>query len=310
MLLFIKVVLMSSTQLILAKIKKRFRMFQKHELTAAQPLRALFRYVLTNFKFVFKKRITHQWVNGLQLSIQKGDAGLIGNIYYGLYEYRESLFLLHFLRKEDCFVDVGANMGHFSILTAGSINNKVIAIEPLESTFNRLEEQVCFNHLKTQITTYKYGVSSEAGALYLSNHNGVMNKIVDKNDPKATLIQVETIDHLIGSSFATVLKIDVEGYELQALHGAIKTLASPSLKVIIIELNGSGRNYNISDSEIVKFITDRGFSPYRYLPLCKVLHSLDLYDKGQFNTLFLRDVEFIKFRISTAPQISVLHHNI
>lgn len=301
---------MPSLNAIIAKNKKRFRMFKSHELTAAKPLQALWRYVSTNLQFLYKTKITHNWVEGLKLSIQKGDAGLVGNIYYGLYEFRESSFLLHFLRREDCFLDVGANMGHFSILTSGSIGNRSICVEPLESTFDRLKEQVSLNKLDTLVKVHNCGVSSEAGTLFLSNDKGVMNKIVDECHPHATAIDVKTIDQLVNTTTITAMKIDVEGYELQALKGAVKTLNNAALKVIIIELNGSGKNYNIEDDEISNFLVERGFSPYRYVPFTRCLNPVDKYDKSQFNTIFIRDVDFVNQRTATAPQIKVLHHHI
>ncbi|WP_170061735.1 FkbM family methyltransferase [Nonlabens arenilitoris] len=246
----------------------------------------------------------------MKLSIQKGDAGLVGNIYYGLYEFRESLFLLHFLRSEDCFLDVGANMGHFSILTSGSIRNRSICVEPLKSTFNRLKEQVSLNKLDTLVQAHNFGVSSEAGNLFLSNDQGVMNKIVDECHPHASAIDVKTIDQLVNTTTITAVKIDVEGYELQALKGAVKTLNNAALKVIIIELNGSGKYYNIDDDEISNFLVERGFSPFRYMPFTRCLNPVEKYDKNQFNTIFIRDVDFINQRIATAPRIKVLHHDI
>lgn len=301
---------MSKTQVALAKIQKRFGMFQKHELTAAKPLKALFRYLSTNFQLILNRSVVFNCIHGLQLSIQKGDAGLIGNIYYGVYDYRESLFLVHFLRKEDCFVDVEANMGHFSILTAGIVKNKVIAIEPLESTFKRLKQQVALNNLSSYVELYNYGVSSKQGRLFLSTHNGVMNKIVDQHYPEATEINVGTIDHFTGSSNVTAIKIDVEGYELLSLQGAIQLLSSSSLKAVVIELNHSGKNYDSSNAEIAAYLIERGFTPYRYHPLSRSLEALENYDKGQFNTLFLRDLEFVTSRLATGPIINVLQHHI
>jgi len=301
---------MSKLKYILSKIQKRFDMFKTHELTSNHAFKALFRYIVINSTFLYKTKITHNWVEGLKLSIQKGDAGLVGNIYYGLYEFRESLFLLHFLRREDSFLDVGANMGHFSILTSGSIGNRTICVEPLKTTFNRLQEQVTLNKLDTLVEAHNCGVSSEAGTLFLSNDKGVMNKIVDERHPHATAIDVKTIDQLVNTTTITAMKIDVEGYELQALKGADRTLNSATLKVIIIELNGSGKNYNIEDDEISNFLVERGFSPYRYMPFTRNLNPVDKYDKNQFNTIFLRDVDFINERIATAPQIKVLHHHI
>ena len=55
---------------------------------------------------------------------------------------------------------------------------------------------------------------------------------------------------------------------------------------------------------------ERGFTQFRYHHLNRSLEALEKYDKGQFNTLFLRDMEFVKSRLATAPKIKVLQHHI
>lgn len=49
-----------------------------------------------------------EWVGGAQLLVRRGEKGLTGNLYTGLHEFAEMGFLLHFLGKDDLFVDVGA----------------------------------------------------------------------------------------------------------------------------------------------------------------------------------------------------------
>lgn len=301
---------MGNLILLNVKLRKRFAMFQNHELTRDKPYAAMWRYVILNTVFCFKKTKVHLWIHGLSLALQKGDAGLVGNAYYGLYEYRESLFLLHFLRKEDIFLDVGANMGHYTISTAGIAGNKVICVEPLEVTFNRLREQIDLNGLSHIVTPHNCGVSNNAGTLYLSSDKGVMNQIVHENYPHAQSITVKTIDQLVGDNEIRCIKIDVEGYEFHALKGAKKVLNSASLQVVIVELNDSGKNYDITDDQVALLLTSKGFLPYRYIPAERSLSLLEDYDKTQFNTLFIKDLNFVKDRVDTAPKINVLHHSI
>jgi hypothetical protein len=45
-----------------------------------------------------------------------GMAGIVGNIYTGLEDFEEQGFLLHIIRKDDLFVDVGANVGGYTLL--------------------------------------------------------------------------------------------------------------------------------------------------------------------------------------------------
>src|SRR5436305_696190 len=50
------------------------------------------------------------------LIVKKGMSGATGNLYCGLHEFNDMGFLLHFLRREDLFVDIGANIGSYTVL--------------------------------------------------------------------------------------------------------------------------------------------------------------------------------------------------
>lgn len=78
--------------------------------------------------------IIYDWVNGSRFLVKNGETGLTGNIYTGLHEFQDMAFLLHFLRSEDLFVDVGANVGSYTILACSAIGARGIAFEPVPST--------------------------------------------------------------------------------------------------------------------------------------------------------------------------------
>lgn len=58
------------------------------------------------------------FVNGTYLFATRGMTGATGNWYCGLHEYEDMSFVMHSLRSGDLFVDVGANIGSYSILAA------------------------------------------------------------------------------------------------------------------------------------------------------------------------------------------------
>ena len=72
------------------------------------------------------------FVIGTQLFATRGMTGATGNWYCGLHEYEDMSFVLNALRPGDLFVDVGANIGSYSILAGGG-GARVIAIEPIPS---------------------------------------------------------------------------------------------------------------------------------------------------------------------------------
>ena len=78
------------------------------------------------------------WVDDLILPLRKGDTGLSGNYYVGLHEFRDMAFASHLLRKGDLFVDIGANLGSYSLIASGVCGARSIAFEPVPCTYDRL----------------------------------------------------------------------------------------------------------------------------------------------------------------------------
>src|SRR5258707_13161636 len=91
--------------------------------------------------------VVYHWVNGSKFLVRTGETGLTGNIYVGLHEFSDMGFLLHFLRKGDLFVDVGANVGSYTILACAAVVRRGLAFEPMPSTYWRLVGSVSMSHL-------------------------------------------------------------------------------------------------------------------------------------------------------------------
>ena len=95
-----------------------------------------------------------------------------------------------------------------------------------------------------------------------------------------------------------MIKIDVEGYELQVLNGAKKILDNPSVIAVIVELNGARKKYGINDNEIHKLLLSKKFETFEYNPLKQQLISLNGKFNSVNNTLYLRKLNEVKQRIS------------
>ena len=80
-------------------------------------------------------------------------------------------------------------------------------------------------------------------------------------------------------------------------------LLSNNLKAIIIELNGSGGRYGYDESLIHQTLLSHSFKPFNYDPFKRKLTELNSY--GSNNTLYLRDLNFIKNRLNVAPSFEV-----
>ena len=251
------------------------------------------------------------FVENSTLLVSAGMTGATGNIYTGLHEFNDMGFLLHFLRKSDGFVDIGANVGSYTILASSVVGAKTIAVEPSPSTFVHLINNIHVNQVEALVTPHNIGLGDNPGSTHFTDGLDTVNHMVPSDDtiqPGLIEIEVNTLDNLLQGKDISLMKIDVEGYEKFVLEGGSNTLASSSLQAIIIELNGSGDRYGIDESEIHELLLTNNFNPYSYDPLSRELVSLSTF--GLYNTIYIRNIEQVRERVSTARKFTVLGSNI
>jgi len=286
----------------------KFRFINEHPLANKHLVRAYIRF----FSWQFKSRIRKdfQLVNFLDdtyFLAKKGLTGITGNIYTGLHEFNEMGFLLHFLRTEDTFFDVGANVGSYTLLASGVCKSKTISFEPVPQTFEILTQNIILNKLSNLVKLINMGVGKETGKLDFVANEDTKNHVAFARDFDKISVDVIKLDDY--ASFNPIfIKIDVEGYETEVLNGAIDMLKNPNLKAIVIELNGSGERYGYKEESIHKKLISHSFSPYTYDPFSRVLNKLETF--GTFNTIYIRDIEFVNGRLKSGKSFNIFNESI
>src|SRR5690606_328000 len=129
-------------------------------------------------------------------------------------------------------------------------------------TFQQLCKQIQLNNLMPAIDARNMGVSNKKGNTYFSTDKSTMNRVVNENYKPAVEVTVSTIDDILRNKCAVAIKIDVEEYEGYVLEGEKETIENRDLKVIVIDLNNSGKKYGFDDHAIAQKLTDCGFKPY------------------------------------------------
>jgi FkbM family methyltransferase len=252
--------------------------------------------------------IVCEWVNGARFFARKGETGLTQNIYTGLQEFSDMAYVLHVLRREDLFVDIGANVGSYTLLACRAVGAAGCAFEPIPATYARLQENVRLNHLENSVTCLNVGIGRAPGTIKFTAGLDTMNHALadGESDPGALDVKVVTLDSVLKDRDPSLLKIDVEGYEMPVLEGASETLTKRSLHSVIMELNGSGTRYSYEESKIVDLMHDYGFGSYSYEPFGRTLERLDGKSLESGNTLFIRNTNYVAERLRESPQFAIL----
>lgn len=158
---------------------------------------------------------------------------------WGAHPSCESELRKYFGTVRGVFIDIGANIGKYSIMVGNKLKNKgnVIAIEPESKNFKILEKNIRLNNLNNVIVISK-GCFSKKGKLtfYLDNIGTGGHSLVKKEvGNKKIEIEVDTLDNILKNlkiKRVDLIKIDVEGAEADVLKGAEKTLKKHHPKII------------------------------------------------------------------------------
>lgn len=240
------------------------------------------------------------FVDESKLLIEPGMTGATGNVYTGLHEFWEMAFTLHLLRKGDLFVDVGANVGVYTILASAAVGARSMSFEPIPSTYDWLAANVRLNGIDDRVETHRSAIGAQEGHVRMTNTLGPVNHVV-REEEEGTQVPVQPLDSMLGAEDPTLIKIDVEGYEAEVVKGATRVLASEGLLAAIVEINGQEERYEQDSGEVVDGFRTAGFEPYTYDPLSRRLRMRNLgRPEAVENVLFLKDAESVKARVREA----------
>lgn len=144
------------------------------------------------------------------------------------------------LRPQHTFLDVGANVGYFTVLAAARVQ-RVVAFEPAARTHRYCAANIALNGL-TNVELLPCGLWTEDASLPLSGETGGVNSVVgDIDDWSHETIRVVSLDSFVRSGALALprldhVKLDIEGAELAALAGMRETVAR-FRPTIVMEVN-------------------------------------------------------------------------
>lgn len=225
--------------------------------------------------------------------------GATGNLYCGLHEFHDMALLLHFFSSEQgLFLDIGANIGSYTILAANVGKAKAIAVEPVRSTVTALKENIQANRIINKVEVFQVAVGDKVGKSWFSIDQDTTNQVVDMAyQGRKELIEVRTIDQILAGRQAEFWKIDVEGYEDAALAGASTSLRNPEVQVILLE----GDNLKIRS-----IMKSNYFKRAKYNPFTKTVTKINSEQpESGSNNLWVRNADKITARCKRSRPINV-----
>lgn len=169
--------------------------------------------------------------------------------FTGLYEQELSRRMLAQARHGGLMLDVGANMGYFSLLWAAAHpENRVIAFEASAGPARRLEQNVSRNGLSGQVrilhkaasdangnVTFWLGPAEQTGWGGIAPADGPDQE--PGRDLEKVTVEAVRIDEVVGTEPIAVMKIDVEGAEPLVLRGCRRILEAQQVACVYYECN-------------------------------------------------------------------------
>ncbi len=220
------------------------------------------------YKRVFQRSIDIQLLPGVKIRCYPDSHSAAAVLYCGLYDYDEMNFLLRYLRDEDSFLDIGANVGVYTLMAASKIKSgSIYSFEVLPKNYNRLEENVDLNQFQ-HVKPYKLAVSDFTGTTALNLAGGDSMPFITLTATDNTItVPTDMLDNLLqNKSFAnlTLAKMDIEGAEILAFKGATSLLKQQRPYVWILEINDAVNNFGYHKQDVADFLQDYGYHLYNY----------------------------------------------
>lgn len=226
--------------------------------------------------------------NGLKIITQM-DVPYERMVWLNAEETVDLLCVTKLLKEGDLFIDIGSNIGLYTLTCAPLCN--VIAIEPNPATFAKLEKNIAFNNLANKVTLIRSAVSSRSGFIRFHcdpQHNNSCILIGASQGIQVPTITLDSFSNLIDSNRRVVIKIDAEGHEDSVILGSLELVKKCS-PIFIIEFNTDLTSSKfIRDWKTFSILTELGYLAQEFGEKKTDTINLNYSIKGYKNILFFK----------------------
>lgn len=184
----------------------------------------------------------------------------------GFYEIFQADLLFSLGKESRHFLDIGANMGFYSIgLALENPDLRVETFEPQLGVLRYLTRNIEINHLIDRIGVHNVGLSSESGELTMyvprftgSGGGSFSNLHPDEGEAKEVTVPVIPLDHQYNGP-VDLIKIDVEGFELNVILGGIMLIEKHKPTIVIELLRKWMKPFGHHPQDVVTILSNLGY---------------------------------------------------
>ena len=179
-------------------------------------------------------------IYGFDMHLNPEPNSEIYDIYYlGFYEPGTLHVNAACLRPGDTYIDVGASIGLMSLHAARLVrpSGNVIAFEPTQRSFEVFGKSVEVNGFRN-IRILKQGLANDKGTIPIYLNRACPSMVSEGKDEPFEMVEIDRLDDVLkreGISKVRMIKVDVEGFELEVLKGARELLSGKDAPILCIE---------------------------------------------------------------------------
>lgn len=210
--------------------------------------------------------------------------GVSGDLLANGHREPEFMWIAKTEARGNVGLDLGANIGYFTLFLCDQMEN-VICIEPDKRSRRLLKKNIDLNNFSHKTKIYDFAASDRTGRkkMYFAKTNSNLstmskNSLSKKDSYKLLEVELRTVDSL-NLEEVNFIKMDIEGYEVEALRGSMETLKRSSNCKILLEVHPQFYTKDRSFSGVLKNLIDMGFY-FKYVVSAAVEHPDLFKDRG------------------------------
>lgn len=210
-------------------------------------------------------KMSYRTIQKDEFQIQVDLSDYIGHYLYFGFKDPSHQSLLSLVNEKDTVLDVGANIGLTVLQMAQKTQSKIYGFEPDQENFDQCKKNISLNN-RSNVTVENIGLGNKKGEYFLAKsdfNNSGKHKIKPKKEASyGQKVKIETIDNWIKQKQLRkidLIKIDVEGFELQVLKGAEKTIDQFHPKLFVELDNKLLKEQKNSAKKLIQFLHQKNY---------------------------------------------------